>query len=155
MKILRGFFVCPSRPPELLRFYVWASTRRDMRPSVEERRRGPSADRAAGISRQARYPVKNDIARTVALPPSAIKDFERWRELSFDLSPDAFVFPSEGNKGPGNKDSFWRHSIAPRLKKSGLVWVNFQVMRRTGQVWRLEQGLIRRYGPISWGTASP
>ena len=76
-------------------------------------------------------PVKNDIPRTAALPSSVVKDFAKWAELSFDLSPEAFVFPSEGSNGPGNRDSFWRHSIAPRLKEIGIGWVNFQVMRRT------------------------
>ena len=61
--------------------------------------------------------VKNQIPRMVALPSSVVRDFERWTELSFDLRPDAFIFPSEKTGGPGNRDSIWRHRMAPRLVK--------------------------------------
>jgi integrase len=63
----------------------------------------------------------------VALPASTVREFERWASLAMS---GRWVFPTEGG-GPGNRDSFWRHSIAPRLKKKGLDWLNFQVMRRT------------------------
>jgi integrase len=74
--------------------------------------------------------VKNQRPRIVALPPAVVADFQRWIELRFDLNPDAWVFPTETGR-PGNKDSFWRHAIAPRLKPFNLEWMNFQVMRRT------------------------
>ncbi|TAM80992.1 MAG: hypothetical protein EPN47_13995 [Acidobacteria bacterium] len=41
------------------------------------------------------------------------------------------MFPSETLKTPLSKDNRWRRWIALRLKKIGLEWVNFQVMRRT------------------------
>jgi integrase len=74
--------------------------------------------------------VKNQTPRTVALPPSVVRDLERWAELCFDLEPNAWVFSTETGR-PGNKDSFWRHAIEPRLRPFGLTWLNFQVLRRT------------------------
>lgn len=32
---------------------------------------------------------------------------------------------------PLSKDNCWRRSMLPKLKKAGLAWANFQVMRRT------------------------
>ena len=75
--------------------------------------------------------VKNGRPRVVALPVTVRADIERWAELCFDLSPTAWVFPSETVGRPGNKDSVWRHGIAPVLQPFGLDWMNFQVMRRT------------------------
>ena len=75
--------------------------------------------------------VKNQKPRIVALPTSVVRDLARWAELSFDLTPEAWVFPSETPGRPGNKDSIWRHSISPKLKKIDLGWFNFQAMRRT------------------------
>lgn len=43
---------------------------------------------------------------------------------------DAWVFPS-GAGAPMSKDNCWRRNIQPKLHAVGLVWVNFQVMRRT------------------------
>jgi integrase len=40
------------------------------------------------------------------------------------------VFPS-GDKTPLFKENCWRRHILPKLEKTGLAWVNFQVMRRT------------------------
>jgi integrase len=74
--------------------------------------------------------VKNQTPRVVALPPSVVKDLQLWAELSFDLTPEAWLFPTETGR-PGNKDSFWRHAIEPRLRPFQLGWMNFQVLRRT------------------------
>lgn len=74
--------------------------------------------------------VKNQRPRIVAIPATAKRDLERWAELSFDLSPDAWIFPSD-NRRAGNKDSVWRHAIEPTLRTFKLSWMNFQVMRRT------------------------
>lgn len=42
------------------------------------------------------------------------------------------MFPSTTDaRRPRNKDSIWRHSLEPRLRKVGLEWFNFQAMRRT------------------------
>lgn len=59
-----------------------------------------------------------------------VADFKRWAELSFDLDPNAWIFATETGR-PGNKDSYWRHAIEPRLRPFGLTWMNFQVLRRT------------------------
>lgn len=74
--------------------------------------------------------VKNQRPRVVALPPAVVGDFNRWAEISFNVSPNDWVFPTETGR-PGNKDSFWRHAIEPRLEPFKLDWMNFQVLRRT------------------------
>lgn len=75
--------------------------------------------------------VKNQRPRVVALPGTVTRDLRRWAELSTALKPGDWIFPSETKGLPGNKDSVWRHAIAPVLKPLGLDWLNFQVMRRT------------------------
>ena len=41
------------------------------------------------------------------------------------------MFPSEKLTTPLSKDSCWRRDIQLRLRKVGLEWANFQVMRRS------------------------
>ena len=55
----------------------------------------------------------------------------QWRSLSFDTDQEAWVFPSEKLKTPLSRDNCWRRNIAPKLKRVGLAWVNFQVLRKT------------------------
>lgn len=74
--------------------------------------------------------VKNQIPRVVALPPAVMNDLRQWAALSFNLEPEAWVFPTESGR-PGNKDSFWRNAIKPSLEVFQLQWMNFQVLRRT------------------------
>lgn len=69
--------------------------------------------------------------RSVALSRDLQSAIARWKALSGDPGPEAWVFPSETLKTPLSKDNCWRRWIAPRLKAVGLEWVNFQVMRRT------------------------
>lgn len=76
-------------------------------------------------------PKTNRSIRSVALSEGLQLAFAKWRALSGDPGPDAWVFPSETLKTPLSKDNSWRRCIAPRLKAAGLEWVNFQVMRRT------------------------
>jgi integrase len=51
------------------------------------------------------------------------------------------VFPSETMKTPVAKDNVWRRSIAPKLKKSRLEWVDFHVLRRTHSTLMNELGV--------------
>jgi len=68
--------------------------------------------------------------REAALPPDLVADIEKWREISFDIGPEALVFPSE--KGTYmSRDNFLRRNFQNKLEKIGLGWVNFQVLRRT------------------------
>ncbi len=60
-----------------------------------------------------------------------LDEVENWRRLSVDTRDDAWVFPSERLTTPLSKDNCWRRHMEPNLKKAGLEWANFQVMRRT------------------------
>ncbi|HEY1219669.1 MAG: tyrosine-type recombinase/integrase [Bryobacteraceae bacterium] len=50
--------------------------------------------------------------------------------MAVDTSDDAWVFPSE-RMTPLSKDNWWHRIARPALKKVGLDWATFQVMRRT------------------------
>ena len=69
-------------------------------------------------------------SRWAALPAGLLAAIDKWRSLSADTSPEAWVFPSE-RMTPLSKDNCWRRNFLPRLKPVGLDWANFQVMRRT------------------------
>ena len=68
--------------------------------------------------------------RQAALPPNLAEDIDRWRKISVDDSADALVFPSERGTFL-SRDNFLRRNIKNKLEKTGLGWVNFQVLRRT------------------------
>lgn len=76
-------------------------------------------------------PKTDRCARTVALSEGLQAAIAKWRALSADPGPDAWVFPSESLKTPLAKGNCWRRWIAPKLKAVRLEWVNFHVMRRT------------------------
>jgi integrase len=76
-------------------------------------------------------PKTDRSARAVALSERLQATIAKWRVLSADPDPDAWVFPSETLKTPLAKDNCWRRWIAPKLKAVGLDWVDFHVMRRT------------------------
>jgi integrase len=46
------------------------------------------------------------------------------------MRDNAFVFPSE-RLTPLSGDNWWNRVMCPALKKVGLEWATFQVMRRT------------------------
>jgi len=69
--------------------------------------------------------------RLAALSDGLIEAIGEWRESSAVTKPDAWVFPSEKLTTPLSRDNCWRRNFKPNLKKAGLGWVNFQVMRRT------------------------
>jgi integrase len=50
--------------------------------------------------------------------------------VAVETGDDAWVFPSE-RMTPLSKDNWWRRTMQPALKKVGLEWANFLVMRRT------------------------
>lgn len=76
-------------------------------------------------------PKTDRSVRIVALSPKLQATIEKWRALSANPGPDAWVFPSETLKTPLAKDNCSRRWIAPKLKAVGLDWVDFHVMRRT------------------------
>ena len=55
----------------------------------------------------------------------------QWLELLPDTGSGAWLFPSERTVTPVSADNCWRRCFYPNLKKVGLEWANFQVMRRT------------------------
>jgi len=75
-------------------------------------------------------PKTDQSIRKAALSSGLLGEIERWRLLAVSVRDDAWVFPSE-NLTPLSKDNCWRRSMQPKLKKAGLDWANFQVMRRT------------------------
>jgi len=68
--------------------------------------------------------------RKAALSKGLLRELKKWRKQAVNTSAAAWVFPSE-NMTPLAKENVWRRSIGPKLKKAGLGWANFQVMRRT------------------------
>jgi integrase len=76
-------------------------------------------------------PKSNLSVRVVALGPSIVADLKTWRSLQRDLSPNAWVFPSENGKTPLSPSNHWRRHLRKPLVKMGLGWVSFQVLRRT------------------------
>src|SRR5262249_22175374 len=55
-----------------------------------------------------------------------------WRRQRGELTdPEAWVFPSAKITTPLGRDNAWRWQIRTRLETIGLVWVTFQILRRT------------------------
>jgi integrase len=78
--------------------------------------------------------------RHAALPEGLLREIEAWREVSSITSDDAWVFPSE-RMTPMSKDNCWNRNIKPKLRKVGLGWANFLVMRRTHSTLMGELGV--------------
>ena len=66
--------------------------------------------------------------RKAALSESTAATFESWRQ---ELYVSRWVFPSENPEKPQDAWNFLHRHLSPLLKRIGLGWVNFQVMRRT------------------------
>lgn len=76
-------------------------------------------------------PKTSNSIRKAALSAGLIEEVNRWRAISLDPGPDAWVFPSETGKTPLSRDNVWRRRIGPSLEAVGLGWVDFHTMRRT------------------------
>jgi integrase len=76
-------------------------------------------------------PKSQKSVRRAALGEGVLVDVGLWRAFCIDSSPEAWVFPSETGKTPVRVDNLWHRHIGPRLKKVGLEWMNFQVLRRS------------------------
>jgi integrase len=109
-------------------------------------RRGRITDNVADIQERV-YRGRLDTPKTqksvrfVALSASVRQDLEQWLAVSPGSGPDAWVFPSEKLSTPLSKDNAMYRFIRPRLKKEGLEWVSFQVMRRTHSSLMRELGV--------------
>jgi integrase len=76
-------------------------------------------------------PKTSNSIRKAALSAGLLDDVRLWREMSPDSRGSAWLFPSETGKTPLSRDNLWRRHIGPKLKATGLGWVDFHVMRRT------------------------
>jgi integrase len=76
-------------------------------------------------------PKTTRSVREVALAEGLQCLMSRWKGMSADSGPSAWVLPSEKLKTFLSKDNCWRRHIGPRLDPVGLDWVNSQAMRRT------------------------
>jgi integrase len=75
-------------------------------------------------------PKTDTSKRTVAIPPTTAACLREWLEF-VGAEPDAWLFASENPDKPLWRDNVWHRHMLPKLKKVGLAWANFQVMRRT------------------------
>ena len=75
-------------------------------------------------------PKTDNSTRQAALSEGLLAEIETWRMMSVETRDDAWVFPSE-RMTPLSKDNWWNRAMRPALKKVGLEWATFQVMRRT------------------------
>jgi integrase len=75
-------------------------------------------------------PKTDNSTRQAALSAGLLGEIEAWRMLAVATRDDAWVFPSE-RMTPLSKDNWWNRVMCPALKKVGLEWATFQVMRRT------------------------
>src|SRR5262249_31576058 len=100
--------------------------------AVDARRRGSCSGRSSGVPRQARSTQDRTLQRTVALSASTRQLMDEWRRQRGELTdPEAWVFPSAKITTPLGRDNAWRWQIRTRLETIGLVWVTFQILRRT------------------------
>ena len=100
------------------------------------RRRHIAPDRSSVTIEQRVYrgvldDPKNSQSRTVAVPPRTAALLREWLDTAVDPAPDAWVFASENRETPLWRDNLLRRHVRPALRKVGLGWVDFKVMRRT------------------------
>ena len=74
---------------------------------------------------------KSGKTREVAVSDRTAGLLMEWRDLATDPSPEGFVFSSETLATPLSADNLWRRMMQPKLKKIGLGWATFQVLRKT------------------------
>jgi integrase len=68
--------------------------------------------------------------RQAALPPDLAGEVDGWRDISPDTGPEALVFPLNAAR-TCRVTIFCGGTFRRKLDKTGLGWVNFQVLRRT------------------------
>lgn len=75
-------------------------------------------------------PKTHPSRREVAIPPRTAELLRAWMESAVGPEPEAYVFAGETGK-PEWRDTLLYDHIRPKLKRHGLEWVDFQVMRAT------------------------
>jgi len=76
-------------------------------------------------------PKTRRSSRQVALTKTTADMLKNWVEATSPGDSEAWLFPSANPTTPIRRDNVWRRSIEPKLRKHGLQWATFQVMRRT------------------------
>jgi integrase len=76
-------------------------------------------------------PKTRRSARRVALSEASVELLRHWTEQSPLTGPEDWIFPTVKLDAPIRRDNIWRRCMKPKLKKVGLEWATFQVMRRT------------------------
>jgi len=76
-------------------------------------------------------PKTTKSIRLAALSDSVTEDLEEWRSVAPRTGPHDWVFASENPKTPLWPTNVWYDKIRPTLKKLGMPWVNYQVLRRS------------------------
>ncbi len=74
---------------------------------------------------------KNGKTREVAVPPQTAALLCEWLAAAVGSDPDSWLFASEVREAPIWRENLLRRHIQQPLKKVGLGWVDFRVMRRT------------------------
>src|SRR5687768_16761110 len=92
-------------------------------------------------------PKTESSSRTVAIPPKTAALLGAWME-GVGPAAEAWLFPSENLDTPMWRDDILYRRMKPRLRKVGLAWANFQVMRRTHASLGHEAGIDLKLPPI-------
>jgi len=87
---------------------------------------------------------KNGKTREAAMSSGTLELLNEWAELAQDPRSDGFVFPSETTSTPLSPDNLWRRYMLPKLKKIGLGWATFQVLRKTNASLGAKHGVDRK-----------
>jgi len=69
-------------------------------------------------------------SRLVGLSPGTLMELDLWRPTLTLTERQSFLFPTERGT-PLRRDNVWNRGMLPKLKKVGLEWATFQVLRRT------------------------
>jgi integrase len=86
-------------------------------------------------------PKTQKAARQAALSSGIRPDLQLWLSVSTDTGPEGWLFPSERLTTPLGADNVMERYIRPKLKKIGLAWVDYRVMRRTHSSLMNEMGI--------------
>jgi len=76
-------------------------------------------------------PKTRRSARQVALSAATVELLGYWSEQAPETRPEAWLFPAVTLNSPVRRDNVWRRNMLPKLRKIGMDWATFQVMRRT------------------------
>jgi integrase len=76
-------------------------------------------------------PKTEKSKRVAAISSGLREDLDAWLNRDPEGQPDDWLFPSETLKTPLAKDNVMYRNIRPVLKRIGMEWVDFHVLRRT------------------------